>query len=420
MNRSTNPRSVALNLLREWDKGRFFADDLLHNALDGSALAPVDRGLAVELFYGVIRWRALLDWVIAARCPRQCPTADLANLLRLGAYQVLLLDRIPDHAAVNETVKLAADAKRKFVNAILRRVVRETTAIQLLWEKLERDDPATAFSHPKFLVERWRRQFGPDRTLALLEWNNEPPVLFARVNELKTTREKLLDALHHAGVVARESVLHPLNVEIEPTTSIDRLAAFEAGQFYMQDPSTLLAVDMLDPQPGETILDACAAPGGKTTYIAQKMRNQGRVIAADSSEKRLQLVTDNGRRLGVSITTTYHSPPSTRQFYDRILVDAPCSNTGVLRRRVDLRWRIRAGEITRLAKEQVGILDRVAPWLKQGGRLVYSTCSLEPEENEKVVEEFLAGHPGFRLDATRAIFPPESKTDGAYVAVLAK
>lgn len=420
MSTLTNPRAVALDLLRQWEKGRTFADDLLHAALAKSPLAAADRKLLVELFYGVVRWRALLDRVIASRCPQQPPTGDLRNLLRLGIYQVLLLDRIPDHAAVNETVELTPGSKRSFVNAVLRRVVRETATIQLLWEKLERDDPATAFSHPEFLVQRWRRQFGLDRTLALLEWNNEPPVLFARVNELKTTREKLLEALLHARVVARESCLHPLCVEIEPTSSIDRLAAFEAGQFYVQDPSTLLAVDLLDPQPGEVILDACAAPGGKTTYIAQKMKNQGRVIAADSSEKRLQLVTDNGRRLGVSIITTYHSPPSTRQFYDRILVDAPCSNTGVLRRRVDLRWRIRAEEITRLAKAQVGILGRVAPLLKQGGRLVYSTCSLEPEENGKVVEEFLAGHPAFRLDAFRSIFPPESKTDGAYVAVLAK
>jgi len=413
-----NPRALALQLLQSMDRGHALADTILHGALARSRLSPADRKLLVELFYGVVRWRALLDWVIAARCKAKPPQGEPLNLLRLGVYQVLLLDRIPDHAAVNETVRLASAAKRSFLNALLRRVAREKTQIQLDWEGLERTDPATAFSHPPFLVERWRKRFGVERTVSLLEWNNEPPPIYARVNELKTTPDALRSELRRQGVVVRDSPAHPLCLEIEPPGPLERLDAFPAGHFYVQDPSTLLAVDLLDPQPGETVLDACAAPGGKATYIAQKMRNQGRIVAADSSPTRLKIVSENCNRLGATIVSILHPPSSILGPFDRILVDAPCSNTGVLRRRVDLRWRIREKEIARLGGMQRSILDDVALLLKPGGRLLYSTCSLEPEENEQVVESFLASHPEFRQIEQRALFPPESKTDGTFVVVL--
>jgi 16S rRNA (cytosine967-C5)-methyltransferase len=417
---AADPRAAALALLRRWEQGRAWADEMLHAELAHTKLSAADKKLLVELFYGVIRWRALLDWVIASRCREKTSTGDIAHLLRLGVYQILLLDRVPDHAAVHETVKLAPTTKRGFPNALLRRVTREKAQIQLSWEQLERDDPATAFSHPPFLVERWRKQFGAERTVALLEWNNQPPPIFARVNTLRATIEQLREELRREDVVVRDSAVHPLCLEIEPPGSIERLGSFQAGHFYVQDPSTLLAVDLLDPQPGEIILDACAAPGGKTTYIAQKMQNRGQVIAADASSRRLKLVTENAERLGVSIVGTQHSALSTQHSFDRILVDAPCSNTGVLRRRVDLRWRIKESEIARLAKMQREILDRVAPALKPGGRLVYSTCSLETEENEQVVSAFLERHGDFHLVEKRTMFPAESNMDGAFVAVLAR
>lgn len=421
MTSSNNSRAVALRLLSRWETGNDFADESLHSELRRSTLSPADRGLLVELFYGVIRWRALLDWVIAERCKEKAPQGELANLLRLGVYQILLLDRVPDHAAVNETVGLATGTKRSFTNAVLRRVAREKSQIQLAWKQLEQTDSATAFSHPKFLVERWQKKFGTDRANALLKWNNDPPAVYARVNELRTTPDELKAALLNEGVTVRDCPAHPLSLEIESPVPFEKLVTFQSGHFYIQDPSTLLAVDMLDPQPGETVLDACAAPGGKTTYIAQKMRNQGNVIAADTSEIRLKLVEENCKRLGVSIVRTQHSALSTQHLaFDRILIDAPCSNTGVLRRRADLRWRIQASEIVRLSKLQLSILTQSAPLLKSGGRLVYSTCSLEPEENEKTVEAFLGAHPEFRLIESRQLIPPNSQTDGVFVAILAR
>jgi len=226
--------------------------------------------------------------------------------------------------------------------------------------------------------------------------------------------------------IEAETTNHPLSWWVTNTAGLFHTKSFMNGEFYVQDPSTLLAVDLLDPQPGESVLDMCAAPGGKTTYIAQKMQNRGRIIAADSTNSRLALVGENCRRLGVEIVATL-ACEGTRldrclrgQEFDRVLVDAPCSNTGVLRRRVDLRWRIQEEEIIRLAELQEKLLAAATVFTKPGGALVYSTCSLEPEENERVVERFLVKHPQFTLETTRALFPPRDGMDGAFVAKFRK
>jgi 16S rRNA (cytosine967-C5)-methyltransferase len=222
--------------------------------------------------------------------------------------------------------------------------------------------------------------------------------------------------------VRRDWFEENLVFELKSHPPLSTLVSFQQGFFYIQDPSTLLAVRELDPQPGESILDLCAAPGGKLTYIAQRMRNEGRLVAHDTSPERLNLIEENCVRLGVTIAqgvlpSTLDPRPST---FDRILVDAPCSNTGVMRRRVDLRWRIRPEEIERLRATQLGLLQQAAAHLKPDGTLVYSTCSLEPEENESVVREFLSGEPAFRLEGQRELVPFADGMDGAYVAKLGK
>jgi 16S rRNA (cytosine967-C5)-methyltransferase len=205
-----------------------------------------------------------------------------------------------------------------------------------------------------------------------------------------------------------------------PTLDLAKLKSFQKGFFYIQDPSTLLAVRELDVKPGQTVLDLCAAPGGKTTFIAQLMQNRGKIFAQDNDEERLELVRENYLRLGITNVDVSLAPnhiiekPSLR--FDRILVDAPCSNTGVMRRRVDLRWRIEPEEIARLRQEQLDLLRRAAPRLKPGGSLVYSTCSLEPEENQEVVERFLEEHKQFKLESQRELLPFSDNVDGAFVA----
>ena len=284
--------------------------------------------------------------------------------------------------------------------------------------------PALGWSHPEWLVEKWRKNFGDENTQRLLEWNNTPPKMYARVNALKTDAGKLIERWREEGVeydfFTRDWTGENLVFELKSHPPLARLGSFREGWFYLQDPSTLLAPAMLGAQPGETILDMCAAPGGKTTFIAQLMNNNGKIIASDLDPSRLKLVKENCVRLGVTCaeTTGSRQPATGDSRFDRILIDAPCSNTGVMRRRVDLRWRIQAAEILRLQRTQLDLLNQAAPQLKPGGVLIYSTCSLEPEENSEVVKQFLASNRGFQLESERQLLPFADGVDGAYVARL--
>ncbi len=257
-------------------------------------------------------------------------------------------------------------------------------------------------------------------------WNNTPPPTFARINLLKTDAAKLATQWEFERVkfAARSWgwTGDGMVFQLDSHPSLAAMRSFQQGLFYVQDPSTLLAVQELDPQPGESVLDLCAAPGGKTTFIAQRMQNRGRITAQDNRPERLELIRENCTRLGITCVETSVAPsgiiPNPAKRFDRVLVDAPCSNTGVMRRRVDLRWRIRPEEIERLRTEQLELLRQAAPRLKPGGTMVYSTCSLEPEENTEVVKQFLAEQPQFKLEEERELLPFVDGVDGAYVAKL--
>jgi len=448
--------------LQRRNEGGDFVEDLLDSAFARSHLSAADRGLCQELVYGVARWQSTLDWLIARKTPGRTQKAMLQTLLRLGLYQIFWLDRIPNHAAVNETVEQAKQAgfgpQSGFVNAILRGYLREFDATKTLLAELKTSQPALGCSHPEWLVARWQKRWGTEKTAQLMEWNNTPPKTFARINTLKflktdppspkpsTPQPSTLDPLARRSE-AKEALLSPgdlltrwrdenveydfvrrdwfdenLVFELKSHPPFAKLGSFQDGYFYVQDPSTLLAVHALAPQPGETILDLCAAPGGKLTYIAQLMANQGRLIAHDTSPDRLKLIEENCSRLGVTIAqTALPSTPDPRpSSFDRVLIDAPCSNTGVMRRRVDLRWRITPEEIDRLRATQLDLLHQAATRLKPRGTLVYSTCSLEPEENELVVHEFLRADSHFKLETQRELVPFTDATDGAYIARLTK
>ncbi|HWD93963.1 MAG TPA: 16S rRNA (cytosine(967)-C(5))-methyltransferase RsmB [Verrucomicrobiae bacterium] len=474
------PRQIAGQILQRRATGSDFVEDILESALARAHLSPADRGLCQELVYGVVRWQATLDWLITRKTPGRTQKTGLQNLLRLGLYQIFWLDRIPNHAAVNETVEQAKQSgfgpQAGFVNAILRGYLREFDATKALLGDLQTSQPHLGYSHPEWLAARWQKRWGAAKAAQLMEWNNTPPGTFARVNTLKfksgSSRElqpsaetggatpsvgsaqcavgvspagsaRQQDAggtlpalIKDAGdlltqwrdenveynFVRRDWLGENLVFELKSHPPLVKLASFQQGLFYVQDPSTLLAVSELAPQPGETILDLCAAPGGKLTYIAQLMRNAGRLVAHDTFPDRLKMVEENCARLGVTMAETVLPPaldprPAT---FDRILLDAPCSNTGVMRRRVDLRWRIRPEEIERLRATQVGLLRQAAALLKPGGVLVYSTCSLEPEENENVLREFLEMEAAFRLERQRELLPFADATDGAFVAHLTK
>jgi 16S rRNA (cytosine967-C5)-methyltransferase len=452
------PRQIAARVLQQRRAGGGFVEDLLENALHGASLSPADRGLCQEITYGVVRWQATLGWLIARKTSGREQKPALQNLLRLGLYQIFWLDRIPDHAAVHETVELAKQngfgAQAGFVNAVLRGYLREQDETKKLLAGLKISQPALGWSHPEWLVARWQKRWGIEKTASLLEWNNTPPKTFARVNALKFRRGELPESQTAGGgasvpasrlvrslappkdagdlltrwreenveydFVRRDWLEENLVFELKSHPPLHSLASFRDGWFYIQDPGTLLAVGRLGPQPGETILDFCAAPGGKTTFIAQLMNNQGRIVAQDVSDERLKWIQENCARLGVTCVETVlplalDPRPST---FDRVLVDAPCSNTGVMRRRVDLRWRIQPEEIERLCIAQLDLLQQAAMQVKPGGVLVYSTCSLEPEENGEVVKQFLSDHADFKLESERELLPFVDGVDGAYVAKL--
>ena len=430
-----------------------FVEDLLDEAFEASSrtLSPKDRALCQELAYGAVRWQATLDWLIARKTAGRKQKAMLQNLLRLGLYQIFWLDRIPNHAAVNETVEQAKQSgfgpQAGFVNAVLRGYLREFDQTNTLLVELKAAQPHVGYSHQEWLIKRWQKRWGAERTARLLDWNNTPPKTYARINELRFggnepgpeagrasgERRPVLKLKDAGGLltewrnenveydfIRRDWFEENLVFELRSHPPFAKLQSFQQGYFYIQDPSTLLAVHELNPQPDETILDLCAAPGGKLTYLAQLMRNQGLLLAHDTSEERLRLIQENCARLGVTCAETLSDSKFKNQKskFDKILVDAPCSNTGVMRRRVDLRWRIRPEEIERLRAAQLDLLGQAAAHLKSGGTLVYSTCSLEPEENEQVVQEFLRAHSGFHLQTQRELVPFVDATDGAFVARL--
>ncbi|HEY1789482.1 MAG TPA: 16S rRNA (cytosine(967)-C(5))-methyltransferase RsmB [Verrucomicrobiae bacterium] len=468
-----NPRQIALRILQSRRQSGEFTETLLERALRPShtpeegparSMSPADRGLCQELAYGVVRAQAALDWLIARKTGGRQQNAGIQNVLRLGLYQVFWLDRIPAHAAVHETVELAKGEgfgpKAGFVNAVLRGFLREFDATRKMLAELKGSNPAVAFSHPQWLVERWEKRFGPECARQLLEWNNTPPATFARVNTLKVDAGKLLekwrdenveyDFLRRDFLLSRDregaeslnrmlkpegredrsltvAAQSPLDLEtvifeLKSHPSLTSLESFRDGWFYVQDPGTLLAPLELAPHAGETVLDLCAAPGGKTTFIAQLMGNTGKIIASDVSEERLDLLKENCRRLGVTCVEPIQNSQLAvqNQKYDGILIDAPCSNTGVMRRRVDLRWRISSEEITRLQHTQLDLLKLAATKTKPGGIVIYSTCSLEPEENGSVVQEFLRADKSFELERERELLPFKDNVDGAYVARLRK
>lgn len=406
-----------------------YTEHLLESALAEPKLAPADRHLCHELVYGIVRREATIDWLIARKTAGRTQKPMLQNLLRLGLYQIFWLDRIPPHAAVNETVALARQlgfgSQAGFINAVLRGYLREVDAARGLLEELKVTQPHLGYSHPEWLTNRWRARWGDEQAGRLMQWNNTPPKTFARVNGLKIDAGQLLTLWREEGVdydfVRRDWLPESVVFELKSHPPVHRLRSFERGLFYIQDPSTLLAVKELAPQPGETVLDLCAAPGGKLSYAVELMRNQGQVSAHDLSPERLQQVKENCARLGLtSVKAMLPGELSPTARFDRVLVDAPCSNTGVMRRRVDLRWRVRLEEIERLRRTQLELLMQAASHLKEGGVLVYSTCSLEPEENASVVQEFLARNVWFRLERAREILPFVDQADGAYVARLVR
>ncbi len=422
------PRQIALQSLLRSQQTHRAVEPILSREFRSAPLSPADTGLCRELVSGCVRWRRLLDWLIERATEGREQKPAVREILRLGLYQIFFLSRIPEHAIVDESVRLAKAEKclgqAGFINAMMRRFLREREQITRDIADLQDARPALAQSHPDWLYEQWEQRWGREKTVRLMEWNNQPAPTCARVNRLLTDPGSLAKRWEDEGVE-----VSPIDCDWAATGDLfhlrkhpplESLGSFSDGLFYVQDPSTLLSVSLLDPQPGQAVLDLCAAPGGKTCHIAERMKNEGQLNALDIRESRLKLLRENCDRMRVTCATLGQADETTagEAKFDRVLVDVPCTNTGVIRRRLDLRWRLSPSQTKRLADEQLQLLVRAAAHAKPDGQLVYSTCSIEPEENEQLVARFLESNPGWQLAAERSLHPVENHTDGAYAARL--
>lgn len=403
-----NARQAALTAFVEWEDTSRFASDILSDIAASHDLSSADRALTQEILFGTIRNLFLVDEVID-RLRKGRIKQQTQNLLRIGLYQLLKTD-IAEHAAINETVNLARKHERGLVNAILRTAQRQRTELESEIASWPLED---RFSHPQFFIDRWIAEHGEEAAEALCEWNNRPPEVFARINSLVPDK----DVLNRVRSETQPCLLgdeYPDFFKIDGPPNYDWI---REGLIYIQDPSTSLACRLLDPRPGESVLDACAAPGGKTALLSGMMSGEGSILATDSSAPRLEQMRENLDRLHVANVETkavdWSAPDEDLPKFDAILLDVPCSNTGVMRRRVDVRWRLQPGDWVRQAEVQSQLLKSVASSLAPDGRLVYSTCSIDHEENEAVIESS-----GLNIDKVICSHPWKDGVDGAFAALL--
>ncbi|AFZ43595.1 sun protein [Halothece sp. PCC 7418] len=417
----SNPRKVAFNALRDVVLKGAYAEVALDRAFSQATLSPQNYGLVSELVYGIVRRQRTLDALIDqfASKPASEQPPKLRLILQLGFYQLRYLTQVPPSAAVDTSVELAKSNHlgklSRVVNGILRQYIRqrekEGDPLHLPNDPIQK--LGIQHSFPDWLIQLWCDEFGEATADQLGIWFNQSPNLDLRINPLKTTPEALEKALTEANIAYSPLPFVPLGLRLSSGVGkIEQLPGFTEGWWTVQDFSAQLVSYLLSPQAGETIIDACAAPGGKTTHIAELMGDEGKIWACDRAESRLKKVTNNAQRLQLkSIETRVGDARELSQFQntaDRVLIDAPCSGLGTLHRRTDLRWRQTPENLVQLAKLQQEILTATATWVKPNGILVYATCTINPLENEDVIQAFLSHHPEWKIEAPPETFPAQS------------
>ncbi|MDK9699619.1 MAG: 16S rRNA (cytosine(967)-C(5))-methyltransferase RsmB [bacterium] len=433
-------RQAAMEVLTRIEKPGPPLSVRLSRVFEDMELSDVDRALATEWCSGVLRQRSTLEGWLASlyQGPMTRLRPDFRWHLLMGLYGLRFLDKVPHYAVVFEAVEMArakyGEGAARLTNALLRSA--QSSEPPVAATSTIADEFAAEYSHPVWLVKRWIDALGEARTKELLEWNQSPAPLWVRINPLRTTVEQFMKILADEGVEARQSEYLPEFVELIGRVRLRGWAPLVEGKCTVQDFGSGIPVHILDPKPGERVLDLCSAPGGKTTQIAERMKNEGKVVAVDVSEKRLELVKDGVKRLGLSCIEPVLMDGREFAFdelFDAILTDVPCSGTGVMASRADLRWRRQESDLDELKSLQSQLADRAATLLKPGGRLVYSTCSLEPDENQRQIHEFLERHPEFYIETGEdklppfrvdegmwQSWPPRDKFGGTFVARLVK
>lgn len=424
-------RRCACDVLRRVEEDGAFADVAFRVEAERLQLDPRERAFAQRLAYGTVQRRATLDHVIARVSSRPPERIDppLLTALRLGVYQLLYAGGVPDRAAVGETVELAKAGGRGaggFANAVMRRAAREARPILAALDDETPEGAAIVHSHPEWVVRMWWEMLGADEARALLARDNEPPESAVRANELRTTVPSLRDELEALGVPTRQAGEElPEGLVLGAPFDVHASAAFAEGRLMPQSRASMLVARALDPQPGESVLDLCAAPGGKSTHLAALMRGEGRVVAVERHSGRAAALEANARRLGaegvVEVRVADASQEQPDRPFDRVLLDPPCSDLGTLQARPDVRWRKSNERIGELAELQRRLLAAAAAMVRPGGTLVYSTCTISPPENEEQVAAFIAAHEDFAADGPpRRLLPHRDGTDGFFIARLTR
>jgi 16S rRNA (cytosine967-C5)-methyltransferase len=420
---SKTAREIALEVVNRVQRTAAYSNIVLSQKLKASNLSRRDKAFVTELVNGTLRNLGTLDWIIKKFSNQRLDKIPdkVLDLLRLGTYQIVYLKNIPAHATIFETVELAKKLFHRgiasFVNGLLRNIEREKD--NLPWPS-EKKDPikyiVLRYGHPGWLIKMWVDELGIEETKNLCQANNQPRDLSIRVNRLKTTPDKLTKSLTKKGCWVGKGHYLTEALIVRNTGDISELAEFKAGYFSVQDEGSMIVSHVVSPQPTETILDTCAAPGGKATHLAELLNNNGLVISVDINEARLKLVEQTARRLGTNIVVTVKADATQlstimRNPVHKILVDAPCTGLGVLARRPDARWRKTPEQVQELAELQLRILDSAAPFVKTGGALIYSVCTITKLESEVVIERFLHKHPAFRLGDVTSYLPEELRED---------
>ena len=437
------PRGTAVKILNRVERTDAYLDKLLDAELRSRDLSDPDKALLAEIVHGVVRLHGRLDWVLNGFFHGNFVKSEtnIKNTLRVALYQILFLDRVPHHAAVNEAVefvkRIRGEKAANLVNAVLRNIVRNLEGIRY-------PDPnadivqylSVYYSHPPWMVKRWLARFGREDTEKLLLANNEIPDLTLRVNRMATETARFLATLDASHISYQPSVNFDYVIKVKSLAGISQMDLFRSGHFTIQDESAVLPCVLLSPQPGERVIDMCAAPGGKTALIGELMKNQGQIVAVDKYEAKLHLIKSTCERLGIRNVQFVAADSSEMEIplADKVLVDAPCSGLGVLRKKPDIKWKREPEEITKLTGMQMRLLENAARLLKPGGVLVYSTCTIEPEENLTLLQNFVRTHPEFRFDdagkflnaslvtsdGTVETFPHRHGMDGSFAARLIK
>ena len=422
-------REIALKCLYKIDKEQAYSNITLDDELNKNRkmLNDKDIGLISQIVYGVTTWKLTLDTIISkySKIKLKKISPWIINILRMGIYQIIFLDKIPKHASVDESVNLSKKYGNKgsigFVNAVLRKVSKEDYE-ELFEIQNEKEKISKTQSMPIWIIEELLKNNSIEEVDRICKNLNLKPELTIRINNLKTNKDELKEKLKDKEINFKDGILDDFLI-LNNVKNIEKMEEFKNGLFTIQDESAGLTALVLNPKEGEIVLDACSAPGGKTTYIAELMKNNGNIDAWDIYEHRIKLIEQNCKRLGVNIVKTKIQDASKEigdiKKYDKILLDVPCLGIGVIKRKPDIKWQRKKEDIEEISSIQYEILEKCSKYLKKNGEIVYSTCSILKEENEDIIEKFLKNNSNFKIMDMKKIVPNEEQ-DGFFICKLQK